>query len=127
MTNKYIMAIDAKIAELKKRLYDLEGMRRFMLAIDKAGAPAPVRSSASMHVKKSPPQPRKGLRDMIIAYMEDNPGPTPSRTLIDYTGMKDHRVWTMLSDMKKEGVLNYDIDTRTYTLNREPDDEAASS
>lgn len=126
MSNKYIVAIETEMARLADEIHKLEGMKRMLISIDEGG------SVKSTHKKKpvlgkTKQQPRGGLSKKIIEYLEAHPGPATSRDLIDYTGEKDHRVWTLLSDMKKTGELSYDLNTRTYTINREPDDEASSS
>lgn len=126
--------IEDDIAVLKVRLAELETTHRVMLSLLERQPAKPVAKPA---VKKPRGGPLnrgalKKARKMALSWLQAQTEPRPSKDIIaalshSVPKLSDSTIWKGLKEMRDEGLIRWDDETRYYSIVRPAADQKVAS
>lgn len=122
--SNYLNTLDEEIARLRIRMDELETTRRVLMTLQE-----PVLKAAEKRVQKRTPSKHKPAgargtvyqktRNAIVKVMDSMGAPVHARDIIamlkDHVAVGDSTVWKSLKDLRDEGLITWDTETRLYS------------
>lgn len=115
----YLMQLDDEIAKLRTRIDELETARRVIATLQEPVLKAVVKKKATRRSASRSGGAYTKVRKQITDIMASAAGPWRSREIIDTVMQQitvgDSTVWKVLKDMRDDGLIRWDSETRQYT------------
>lgn len=118
----YLTLIDEEIAMLQLRLDDLKATKR-VLATLQHQLLAPPAAKPKPKLKRGPRNlgALKKARKAALDYLDKQTEPKPSREIVAALatlGASDSTVWKALKELRDDGLIRWDEETRYYSIMR---------
>lgn len=118
----YLHILDHEITKTRQHLADLEAARRVMISLQEPALAATDKRTKTLHkktAKKRLPRQLDAVRTMILDVLHKSLTPQLSRDIISQLNktmpVSDSTVWKALKQLKDEGLITWDDETRTYS------------